>query len=69
MIPQERKKIVKDFFDKAEAKNLIVYKDFSKFVSMLINNSLYFSGLKNMKDQFEGRYSNATLEKMKKDLE
>ena len=26
-----RKKIVKDFFDKADAKNIIVYKDFSKF--------------------------------------
>ena len=29
--PHRRKKIVKDFFDKADAKNLIVYKDFSKF--------------------------------------
>ena len=31
MIPHRRGKIIKDFFDKAEAKNLIVYKDFSKF--------------------------------------
>ena len=31
MTPHRRGKIIKDFFDKAEAKNLIVYKDFSKF--------------------------------------
>jgi len=31
MTPSERKKIVKDFFDKAEAKNLIIYKDRSQF--------------------------------------
>lgn len=54
-----------------ENENIKIWRfiDFSKFVSMLINNSLYFSGLKNMKDQFEGRYSNATLEKMKKDYQ
>ena len=51
-----------------ENKNIKIWRfiDFSKFVSMLINNSLYFSGLKNMKDQFEGTYSNITLKKMKK---
>ena len=54
-----------------ENENIKIWRfiDFSKFVSMLINNSLYFSGLKNMKDRFEGRYSNITLEKMKKDFE
>lgn len=31
MTPHRRGKIINDFFDKAEAKNLIVYKDFSKF--------------------------------------
>lgn len=30
-----RKKIVKDFFDKADAKGLIVYKDFSKFPEII----------------------------------
>ena len=31
MVPHRREKIVKDFFNKADAKNLIVYKDLSKF--------------------------------------
>lgn len=31
MTPKERRRIVNDFFNKAEAKNLIVYKDFLKF--------------------------------------
>jgi len=31
MTPKERRRIVRDFFDKAEAKNLIVYKDHSQF--------------------------------------
>ena len=31
MTPHRRRKIVRDFFDKADAKNLIVYKDFSTF--------------------------------------
>ena len=34
MTPHRRGKIIKDFFDKAEAKNLIVYKDFSKFAEI-----------------------------------
>jgi hypothetical protein len=39
--PHRRTKIIKDFFDKADAKNLIVYKDFSKFPEItkhIINN-------------------------------
>lgn len=31
MTPHRRRKIIKDFFDKADAKNLTVYKDLSKF--------------------------------------
>ena len=31
MTPHKRRIIIKDFFDKADAKNLIVYKDLSKF--------------------------------------
>jgi len=31
MTPHRRGKIINDFFDKAESKSLIVYKDFSKF--------------------------------------
>ena len=31
MTPHKRRIIIKDFFDKADTKKLIVYKDFSKF--------------------------------------
>ena len=54
-----------------ENENIQIWRfiDFSKFVSMLMNNSLYFSGIKHMKDQFEGKFSNFTIEKIKKDYE
>jgi hypothetical protein len=52
---------------KPNDKNIKIWRfiDFSKFISMLLNNSIYFSGIKHFGDPFEDKFSLFSLKKKK----
>lgn len=51
-----------DFKEPPEGPKLWRFTDFAKFYAMMSSNSLYFSRLDRLEDQFEGHFSQARIE-------